>query len=195
MITTDQIKELREATGVSVMQVRKALEEAGGDRDKAILILKKKSRDIADKKSSRTLGAGCVQAYVHSSGTMGAMILVLSETDFVAKNEDFKKMAYDIAMHVAASNPEYLKAEDIPKEALAAAREMFEKEADSEGKKDENVRNKIIQGKLDAYFAERVLLSQPFVKNGEITVSGLVDQAVQKFGEKIEIAKFARFSV
>ncbi|MFA5841704.1 MAG: elongation factor Ts [Candidatus Paceibacterota bacterium] len=195
MITTEQIKELRDITGVSVMQCKKALEEAGGDKDKAILILKKKSRDVADKKSGRTLGAGAVQAYIHASGTVGAMVEIMSETDFVAKNEEFKKMAYDIAMHVAATNPEYLRTEDIPEEATSAAREMFGKEVDAQGKKDDAMREKILIGKLNAYFAERVLLSQPFVKNSEVTISGLLDQAVQKFGEKIELSRFVRFSI
>ncbi len=195
MVTTDQVKELRNATGVSVMQCKKALLEAGGDKEKALLILKKKSRDIADKKSGRTLGAGTVAAYIHSSGTIGAMVELLSETDFVAKNEEFKKIAYDIAMHIAATNPEYLKTDDIPARALSAAREMFEKEVDSQGKKDPAIRGKILQGKLDAYFGERVLMSQTFVKNEDLTIAGLIDGAIQKFGEKIEIAHFARFSV
>lgn len=195
MITTEQIKELRDLTGISVMQCKKALEEAEGDKDKAILILKKKSRDVADKKSGRTLGAGAIQAYIHASGTVGAMVEVMSETDFVAKNEEFKKMAYDIAMHVTATNPEYLTVEDIPEEATKAAREMFAKEVDAQGKKDDAMREKILEGKLNAYFAERVLLSQPFVKNSEVTISGLLDQAVQKFGEKIELSRFVRFSI
>ncbi len=195
MVTTDQIKELRDSTGVSVMQCKKALLEAGGDKNKALLILKKKSRDIADKKSGRALGAGVVQAYIHAGGTVGVMVELSSETDFVAKNEEFKKMAYDIAMHIAASNPEYLKNEDIPDEARKAAGEMMEREIDAQGKKDGVMRDKILKGKLDAYFAERVLLSQPFIKNSDITIGGLIDQAIQKFGEKIELSRFARFSV
>lgn len=195
MITTEQIKELRDVTGISVMQCKKALEEAGGDKEKAILILKKKSRDVAGKKSGRTLGAGTIAAYIHAGGNVGVMVELLSETDFVAKNEDFKKIAYDIAMHVAAANPEYLKKEDIPEEAVSAAHEMFAKEVDAQGKKDEAIRGKILQGKLDAYFSERVLLSQPFIKNSDITITGLVDEAVQKFGEKIEISRFVRFAI
>ena len=195
MITTDQIKELRDSTGISVMQCKRALEEAGGDKDKALLLLKKRSRDVAGKKSGRILGAGAVQAYIHSSGTIGVMVELLSETDFVAKNEDFKKIAYNIAMHIAAANPEYLKEEDISEENMQSVREMFVKEAEKEGKKEESIRNKIIQGKIDAYFSERVLMSQPFVKNNDITIAGLVDEAVQKFGEKIEISRFVRFSI
>ena len=195
MITTDQIKELRDSTGVSVMQCKKALLEAGGDKNKALLILKKKSRDIADKKSGRALGAGVVQAYIHAGGTVGVMVELSSETDFVAKNEEFKKMAYDIAMHIAASNPEYLKNEDIPDEARKAVGEMMEREIDAQGKKDKAIREKILKGKLDAYFTERVLLSQPFIKNSDITIAILIDQAIQKFGEKIELSRFVRFSV
>lgn len=195
MITTEQIKELRDLTGISVMQCKKALEESDGDKGKAILILKKKSRDIADKKSGRTLGAGTISAYIHAGGNVGVMVEMLSETDFVAKNEDFKKIAYDIAMHIAASNPEYLSKEDISEEAVSATREILIKEIDPEGKKDKAMREKILQGKLDAYFSERVLLSQPFIKNSDITIAGLLDEAVQKFGEKIEISRFVRFAI
>src|SRR3989344_8140926 len=116
-ITTDQIKELREATGVSVMQCKKALEEAGGDMEKAKIILRKISKTDADKKSGRTLGAGIVSSYIHGTGEVGSIVELLCETDFVARNDDFKALARDIAMHVAAMNPEYLRMEEVPEEA------------------------------------------------------------------------------
>ena len=160
-ITTQQIKKLRDETGVSVMQCKKALEEAGGDLEKAKIILRKISRQEAEKKSGRTLGAGIVASYVHSNSSVGAMVELLCETDFVARNEEFKSLARDIAMHVTALAPLYLKMEDIKEE---------------EDK-------------------EKVLLEQTFIKNPEINIRVLIEQAIQKFGERIEIGRFARFSI
>jgi elongation factor Ts len=189
-ITTDTIKELRDRTGVSVMQCKKALEEAAGDIAKALVILQKKGADSAAKKSDRTLGAGIITAYIHSNGSVGAMIEVACETDFVAKNPDFKAFAYDIAMHIAAQKPEFLKKEDITAEVKKVATEVFEK--DVEGKP-ADMKAKILEGKLNAYFGDRVLLDQPFIKNPELTISGVVAAAIQKFGEKVEIVRFVRY--
>ncbi len=191
-ITTNQIKDLRDKTGVSVMQCKKALEEAGGDTEKALMILQKNSKATALKKLDRTLGSGVVQAYIHSTGTVGSMVELLCETDFVAKNEDFKVLAYDVALHIAAADPQYLSREHVPAEDVQRATEMFQ--ADIEGKP-EDLKAKILEGKLSAYFAERSLLDQPFVKNPDLTIRNLVEGAVQKFGEKTEIGRFARFSV
>ncbi len=146
----DQIKELRDKTGISIMQCSKALEEAGGDMEKALDILRAKSADIAAKKGDRVLGAGAIGSYVHSSGSIGAMVLLMSETDFVSKNKEFTDLAKDIAMHIAASDVE--------------------------------------EGNSEA------LLAQPFIKNPDVTIGGLITGAIQKFGEKVEIARFARFS-
>lgn len=148
MITTDAIKELRESTGVSVMQCKAALEEAGGDKEKALIILKKKGAEAAAKKGGRNLKAGSIQAYIHSTGTIGVMVELACETDFMAKNPEFKQLAYDIAMHIAASNPE----------------------------------------------SSSVLLDQPYIKNPEITVGVLLNNAIQKFGEKTEVVRFIRYS-
>ncbi|KKW09465.1 MAG: Elongation factor Ts [Candidatus Kaiserbacteria bacterium GW2011_GWA2_49_19] len=192
MITTEQIKTLRDSTGISVMQCKKALEEAGGDSEKALVILRKKGGDIAAKKADRTLGAGVVSAYIHGNGSVGAMVELSCETDFVSKNDAFKALAYDIAMHVAASSPLYLRAEDVAETETAKAREVFAKEVEG---KPAAIQEKIMQGKLASYFGEKTLLEQPFIKNPELTIKGLIDSAVQKFGEKIEIARFTRFSV
>ncbi len=191
-ITTEQIKELRDKTGVSVMQCKKALEEAEGDMEKALAILKKKSKDIASKKSDRTFGAGVVAAYVHSSSTIGAMVELVCETDFVSKNEEFKVLARDIAMHAAATNPEFRSTEDIPEAAKTTAVELFQKEVEG---KPENIKAQIMEGKLKAYFKDRTLVEQDFIKNPEITIAGLIESAIQKFGEKIEVARYVRFSV
>ncbi len=189
-ITTEQIKELRDRTGISIMQCRKALEEAGGDMEKAIIILQKQSKVIATKKSDRNLGSGVVSAYIHGIGT-GAMVELFCETDFVAKNEEFKTLAHDIAMHVAATNPAFLKKEDVDAESKQKAMEVF---ADEVKDKPENMREKILEGKLNAYFGERILLDQPFIKDQNVTIAAMIEKAVQKFGERIEIGRFARFS-
>lgn len=174
------------------MQCKKALEEAGGDIEKAKIILRKHSSAIASKKADRTLGAGVAAAYTHAGGSVVGAVVLACETDFVSKNEEFAKLAYDIAMHVAAMKPQFRSREDVKEEDLKAAREVFEKEA-------ENVnaasKGKAIEGKINAYLAERVLLDQPFVKDASITIRGLLDSAVQKFGEKVEILRFERLSV
>ncbi len=191
-IATEQIKELREQTGISIMQCKKALEEAGGDMEKAIVILRKKSGDLSVKKGSRTFHAGTIQAYVHSNGTVGTMVELDCESDFVANNDEFKALARDIAMHATATNPKFLKKDDIMEADKKAAREVFEAEVKG---KPEAVRNTILEGKLNAYFGEMVLLDQPFIKNNEVTIQGLIDQAGQKFGEKIGVGRFIRFKV
>ena len=191
-ITTEQIKTLRDQTGVSVMQCKKALEETKGDMEKAILVLRKKSGDVAAKKKDRTLGAGAIVAYVHGTGKVAAMVELLAETDFVSGNEEFRAIAHDIAMHVAASNPEYLKRDDVPAKEKENLSEMFAGEVKG---KPAAIQAKILEGKLNSFFAEKVLLEQPFIKNPDITVGGLVDSAIQKFGEKIEVARFSRFAV
>lgn len=192
MITTEQIKELRDSTGVSVMQCKKALEEAEGNMEKALVILRKKSGELAAKKSDRTFGSGTVQAYVHSTGRVASLVELLCETDFVSGNEEFKALARDIAMHVTASNPKFLKKEDITEEARNLAKEVFMKEVEGKPK---DMQDKILEGKLVTYFGEMVLLNQPFIKNPELTIEALVQAAIQKFGEKIEIARFNRCAV
>lgn len=192
-ITTEQIKQLRDKTGISVMQCKKALEEALGDEAKALVILQKKSGEIASKKADRTLGAGAVNAYIHPDRTVGSMVLLSCETDFVAKNEEFISLAYDIAMHVAAINPEFLKPEDVPEEVRGKAKEIFAKEVEAMDKP-AAVKEKALEGKLSTYFGERILLKQLFVKDDSITVEKLIEKATQKFGEKIEISRFERFS-
>ena len=192
MITTDTIKALRDQTGISIMQCKKALEETNGDVEKALVVLRKKGGEIASKKQDRTLRSGVVEAYVHATGAIGAMVILACETDFVAKNEEFRTVAYDIAMHVTATNPEFLRADDVPESVKETARSVFLKEVVD---KPADLQEKIIGGKLAAYFKERILLEQPFIKNPDITIQGLIDSAIQKFGEKIEIGRFERFIV
>ena len=192
MAVDEALKQLRDETGVSVMQCKKALAEAGGDIEKAKVILRKQSSAIASKKSDRELGAGTVAAYVHAGGSVVGVVVLLCETDFVSKGEQFKALAYDIAMHVAAMNPQFKTREDVKDADVKAAREVFEKEASVVP---ENMRPKVVEGKLNAYIGERVLLEQPFVKDQTITIRGLLDSAMQKFGERVEVARFERLSV
>ena len=191
-ITTEIIKSLRDETGVSVMQCKKALEEAGGDLEKAKIILRKASAAIATKKADRELGAGIAAAYTHAGGAVVGAVVLACETDFVSRNPEFGKLAYDIAMHVAAMNPKFRVPEDVKEEDIRAAREVFAKEVEG---LPEASREKALTGKLDSFVKEKVLLDQPFVKDGSVTVRQLIDSGMQKFGEKIEVVRFERLSV
>lgn len=191
-VTTEEIKKLRNKTGISIMQCKKALEESKGDSEKAIVILRKKGSAIAEKKAERELNSGSVQAYVHGTGDVGAMVELQCETDFVAKNKEFIALAYDIAMHVAAVDPEFATMDDITAEARKTAMEVFEKETEGKPK---DLKEKILAGKLDTYFSDKVLLEQNFIKQPDDTIKDLIEAAIQKFGERIEVTAFVRFSV
>ena len=190
-VTTEQVKALREKTSLSIMQCKKALEEADGDIEKAIVILQKQSGAVADKKSDRTLGAGTVASYIHQGGTVGSIVELSCETDFVAKNAEFQTLAYDLAMHVAASDPLFLKMDDIDADARKVAEEVFIEETKG---KPEELKAKILEGKLKSYFGEKTLLEQVFIKNQDMIIKDLISGYVQKFGERIEVRRFIRFS-
>lgn len=175
------------------MQCKKALDEAGDDMEKAKDILLKKSKEAAAKKADRDLGAGIVQAYIHNNKTVGALLELSCETDFVANNEEFQKLAYDIAMHITASAPEFLKREDVSEEEVEKAKAVFVEDVDTS--KPADIQEKILSGKLDAYFAERTLLEQKFIKDQDKTIKDLLDEATQKFGERTEVTRFERFAI
>ena len=191
-ITTEQVKELRDMTGLSIMQCKKALEEANGDISKANILLQKKGAGIAAKKADRNLGAGRVVSYVHSTGNIASLVELLCETDFVAKNEEFGALAYNIAMQVTATNPQYLKMSDIPEATRKEAEEVFVKEVEV---KPAEIKAKILEGKLNSYFKEKVLMEQDYIKNPEVTINGLIESFIQKFGERTEIGRFTRIGV
>jgi elongation factor Ts len=191
-ISVDIIKELRDQTGISIMQCKKALEEAGGDVAKALVILRNKSGELAAKKSDRIFHSGTVQAYIHSNGTVGTIVELLCESDFVSNTDEFKALARDIAMHITATNPRFLSQADITEEDKKTAMDVFAKEVEG---KPEAVKAKILEGKMSSYFGEMVLMDQPFIKNPDTTVQGLINSAVQKFGEKMAVARFKRFKV
>ncbi len=191
-ITSAQLKELRDQTGISVMQCKRALEEAGGDMEKAIIILKRKRSEAAEKKSDREIGAGAVGVYVHNTNEVAAMVLLGCETDFVAKNAEFVALARDIAMHVAAVSPKYIHKSEIGESQIEKAKEVLLAEIKD---KPADMQEKILAGKMDSYFKEQVLMEQAFVKNPETTIAEMISGAVQKFGENVTIVKIERLSI
>jgi elongation factor Ts len=189
-ISMDTLKMLRDKTGLSVMQCKKALEEANGDVDQAEVILRKRSGAAAEKKGDRELGAGAVASYIHG-GEIGSMVLLSCETDFVARNPEFPALAREIAMQVAATNPTYLRDSDIDEKARDAAMTVFKEEVKD---KPADMQEKILDGKMQSYFKDQVLMNQPYIKDDSKTVQQLVDEASQKFGERVEVTRFVRFS-
>lgn len=194
MVTIEQIKELRGNTGISVMQCKKALEEAGGDLPKAVMILKKNAGSVAAKKMGRNLASGVIEAYIHSNNNIGVLLELGCETDFVAKNKEFKPLAHDIAMHIAGMYPEYTKEDDIAEDDKKKVTELFTKEVEKSDKPDD-IKKKMLEGKIQGYFNERTLVKQKFIKNSDITIQDLLNDATHKFGEKIEVVRFERFVV
>lgn len=191
MISSDTVKELRDRTGISVMQCKAALEEAGGDMEKALMLLRKKGSAIADKKGDRELASGIFATYTHANKKVASVVELLSETDFVSKHEDFAKLAYDIALQVAATSPEYKSRNDIPAEKLEQIKALYVKEVEG---KPENLKETILSGKVDAYLKNIVLMEQSFIKDDSLTVRQLIDNAVQKFGERIDVGDFKRYT-
>jgi elongation factor Ts len=188
------VKKLREACGAGIMDCKMALNEAQGDMDEAIKILRKKGMASADKKSSRAANEGIIDYYIHPGAKVGVLIEVNCETDFVARNEDFKRFVHDVAMHIAAATPVWVSREDIPEDVKAAELEIYAAQAKASGKPDAVV-EKIAEGKLTKWYSSVALLEQEFVKDPEKTIDGLRRELVGKIGENIEIRRFARFRV
>ncbi len=192
MITPEQVKELRGKTGAGVMDCKKALVEADGDMEKAITILREKGLAKAAKKQSRTAAEGIIESYIHGNGRIGVLVEVNCETDFVARNEEFKTFAKDIAMQVAASNPKYLSREDVPSEVLEKEKEILRAQALNEGKP-EKIVDKIVEGRLEKFYEENCLLEQPFIKDPDKKVSELIMEKIAVIGENITVSRFVRF--
>jgi elongation factor Ts len=188
------VKELRVKTGAGMMDCKEALAAADGDFEKAIDYLRKKGMSAATKRSSKAAKDGIVASYIHMGGKIGVMVEVNCETDFVAKTEDFQSMARDIAMHVAASNPLFVRADEIPAETLEREKSIYREQLTAE-KKPEKIWDKIIEGKLKKYNEEVCLVDQKFIKNTDITVGTLVSNMIAKTGENIIIRRFARFQL
>jgi len=193
-VTLEQLKQLRHDTGVSMMACKKALEETNGDSEKAIAILRKAGAAKAASRAERTTGNGVISSYIHSNNTLGALVHLGCETDFVAKNEDFQALGRDIAMHVAASNPMYITPEEVPSELVDKEKDIWREQLKNEGKPEEML-DKIMLGKEKKFRAELALLTQSYVKNPDITVGQLLTDSITKIGENIKVIKFIRFSV
>jgi elongation factor Ts len=194
MISASSVKELREMTGAGMMDCKRALQEADGNIDKAVEILREKGLSAAAKKAGRIAAEGIVESYIHMGGKIGVMVEVNCETDFVAKTAEFKTFVRDIAMHIAASNPLYLNKEEVPEDVIAKEKEILRAQALNEGKP-EKIVDKMVEGRIEKYFKEACLLEQPFVKDTDKTINDLVNEKVAEIGEKISIRRFVRYQM
>jgi elongation factor Ts len=191
-ISAAEVKELREKTGAGVMESKKALEESCGNMEKAAEILTRRGIAKAEKKASRTTNQGLVEAYIHGGGRIGSLIELNTETDFVARTPDFRELAHDIAMQVAATNPTYLRVEDIPAEVIEKEKAVF---AETMKGKPAQILEKATEGRLAKFYGEVVLLNQPFIKDCDVTIQQLITQKIAKLGENIAVRRFARFQL
>ena len=193
-ITADLVKELREKTGVGIMECKSALAEAKGDLETAVTILRKKGLSSVAKKAGRETKEGSIGAYIHPGSELGVLVEVNCESDFVARNADFQALVKDIAMHIAASDPRFVRREDVTEDVLAREREIYKEQARQTGKP-ENVLEKIVEGRMSKFYAETCLLEQPFVKNPDITVRDHIAGHIQKIGENIQVRRFVRYKI
>ena len=193
-IKAEMVKQLREKTGAGMMDCKNALLEVKGDMDKALEFLRKKGLATAQKRAGRAMTEGMIQSYIHMTGKLGVLVEVNCETDFVAKNEDFKEFAKNIAMHIAASNPLGVKPEDIPEEIVEKEKDIYRAQALETGKP-ENILDKIVEGKLKKFYQENCLLNQPFVRDPDISVADLMNELIAKIGENITIKRFVRYQI
>jgi elongation factor Ts len=194
VVTAEMVKELRERTGVGMMDCKKALVAANGDIEKAIDELRTKGLAKAAKKAGRVASEGVVTSYIHGGGRIGVLVEVNCETDFVGKTAEFKQLAYDIAMQIAASNPEYVRREEVPESVILHEKEVLKAQALEEGKP-EKVIEKMVEGRLDKFYKERCLLEQPFIKDPDKTVEALIHENIAKIGENINIRRFVRYEL
>ncbi|MFC2141584.1 translation elongation factor Ts [Acidobacteriota bacterium] len=193
-ITAQLVNELRQRTGIGMMECKKALQDSDGDLEKAIIDLRKKGMARAKEKMSRSTGDGIVGSYIHMNGRLGVLVEINSESDFVSRNEEFQELVKNVAMHIAAANPTYVSTDQIPAESLEEEREIIRTQLKDSNKPPEIV-EKIVQGKLGKFFSEVCLLNQPYIKDDKMTVEQLVATYIAKFGENIQIRRFARFAL
>ena len=193
-ISAEQVKTLREKTGVGLMDCKEALKVSGGDMEKAVDYLREKGLAKAQKRVGRAATEGAVAVYVHMGGKIATMVEVNCETDFVAKTDQFQAFTKDVAMQVTAANPSYVKREDVPEEVKEKEKGIYRKQAQESGKPDK-ILDKIAEGKLEKFFQEVCLLEQPFIKNPDVTVKGLLEDLISKMGENILIRRFVRYQL
>lgn len=193
-MSLEKIKKLREQTGAGMVDVKKAIDEAEGDEAKAIEILRKKGQSKAVKKADREVKEGVVASYIHSNQKIGTMVKLYCETDFVARNEEFQQLAYDIAMHISAMNPKFLNPEDVTGDIIKKEKEIWDEQLKDEDKTKE-ILEKIMEGKEKKFREEISLLSQPFVKDPDVTIGELISEKIGKIGENIQIGDFVRYEL
>lgn len=194
MVTAEMVKELRERTGAGMMDCKKVLMECDGNMDKAIDLLREKGLAAAAKKASRVAAEGVVESYIHGGGRIGVLVEVNCETDFVAKTDEFRQFTKDVAMHIAAANPQYLDKDEVPQDVLEHEKEVLRNQALNEGKP-EKIVDKMVIGRVEKFYKEVCLLEQAFVKNPDISIRQLVTEKVAKIGENISIRRFVRFQL
>lgn len=193
-IKAELVKELRQRTGIGMMECKQALQDSKGDVDKAIVILRKKGYARAQSKMSRETAEGIISSYIHLNGKIGVLLEVNCESDFVARNDEFKELVKNIAIHIAASNPRYVSSEEISPEILEQEKDIIEEQF-KDSKKPPEIIEKIIQGKLGKFYEEVCLLDQPYIKDDKVSVKQLVASYIAKFGENIRISRFARYEL
>ena len=195
-VSAEQVKKLREISGAPMLECKKALEEAGGDEEKAFTVLRKRGQAVAAKKAGRATSEGIVGTYIHAGGKMGVLIEVNCESDFVARNEEFQQLVHDLAMQVCATDPRFVRKEDVTEEVLTREKEILKEQAAASGKP-EAVLDKIVEGRLGKFYEEACLYEQHFIKDttGAMTIGELIASKIAKFGENITVRRFARFKV
>jgi elongation factor Ts len=193
-ITAQMVKQLRERTGAPMMDCKSTLTEAKGDLEAAVDLLRKKGLAAAAKKAGRITAEGAVGSYIHGGGKLGVLVEVNCETDFVARTDEFQELVRDIAMHIAAAEPRYVSRDEVTPEALDRERAIYKEQAAASGKP-EKVLERIVEGKIEKFYAEAVLLEQPFVKNSDLTVGQMIAEKVGRIGENIQVRRFARYKL
>ena len=193
-ISATQVKELREKTGAPMMDCKQALTEAKGDMEQAVVVLRKKGVSVAAKKATRVTSEGSVASYIHAGGKIGVLVEINCESDFVARTEDFKELAHDIAMHIAASDPKFVRKEDVTPEAYEREKDIYRAQAIASGKP-ANIAEKMVEGKMAKFYEEVCLLEQPFIKDQTVSIAQLIAAKIGKLGENIAVRRFARFKV
>jgi len=193
-ISATQVKELREKTGAPMMDCKQALTEAKGDMEQAVVVLRKKGVSVAAKKATRVTSEGSVAQYIHAGGKIGVLVEINCESDFVARTDDFKELVHDIAMHIAASDPKFVRKEDVTAEAYEREKDIFRAQAIASGKP-ANIAEKMVEGKMVKFYEEVCLLEQPFIKDQTVSIAQLIATKIGKLGENIAVRRFARFKV
>src|SRR5256886_8247304 len=193
-ISASQVKELREKTGAPMMDCKQALTESKGDLDQAVILLRKKGVSVAAKKATRVTSEGSVASYIHAGGKIGVLVELDCESDFVARTDDFKELVHDIAMHIAASDPKFVRKEDVTPEDYAREKEIYLAQAIASGKP-ANIAEKMVSGKMEKFYEEVCLYEQPFIKDQTLSISQLITSKIGKLGENISVRRFARFKV